>query len=914
MGCCDQLHKNTETCPACGFDPFVRNHFFTGKLMGADDFAAETHYHSEKMRHHNVRLHGAGTVCGLEVHQHGSPECIPRYVIVKPGSALDCCGHEILVVDDQYLEVARDPDVLALSSDTLLHTLQICVAWRQCGTEEVPVLYDECGCDENKCAPNRILESFELDVLVDPPLAPVEAANGETLGAFVGSDRHGVTGFLLGANGRLAFIDPEAANRLVLLDPAHRNSHIVTLPAAARAATLSRDGANVFVVVAPVAPATVCEVRVYALADGAEVPPNAAARLLTGTDAGSVITAVAGSGARTLSVYVAASGNLLVFAADATAVVGDAPAQTHTLDTGLSSLVGVADGTVVYGILPADGAGNRRVRGYALGATVTTTDLGATTRATALAAFELGAAPAQRLAIASAEERRVYIVNPNVNPATVVAVDVAHAPEHLGATGSGGTDVWLQVLEVDGGHLYQQALSLAPLASGGTPQVTGARAAGTPPRYIVAVFADGLAGLINPGVFATGDCSDLLWRQVRGCPACDLPDCVVLATLANYRPGMEMLDPGATSPTQAPAVARIDNRTGRRIVASTATLQAWLECLQLGGGTGTQGPAGPPGPEGPAGPRGERGPAGRAGAQGPQGDQGPQGAAGPAGPPGPPGPGLEQDLTRIIGLSWVHARKHNTTTDRPTANFTIVTPNGQQTTAQAFVIAFSGDVIIPAQNAAFPILEVTTPFIAAPPAGSYFWRGFAAVVLPATSFNLVGDRVTDATLTVPTTGMPMAAPALAFVPLIERGPIPRGFTLIRLRGDFLIDTNKRAIDAEFARGSLPTGDRPAGSPHGIQGGTFESWFDIPTDQIPGTPGRSETGGTLTHLAPSSTSVNTASAFELMAVPGVTPASAVGIVTARAARRGGFRRPEELRGIADIDDRTLALINPHIRID
>jgi hypothetical protein len=34
----------------------------------------------------------------------------------------------------------------------------------------------------------------------------------------------------------------------------------------------------------------------------------------------------------------------------------------------------------------------------------------------------------------------------------------------------------------------------------------------------------------------------------------------------------------------------------------------------------------------------------------------------------------------------------------------------------------------------------------------------------------------------------------------------------------------RAIDAEFVRAELPTGDRPKGSPFGIQGGLFESWF------------------------------------------------------------------------------------------
>jgi hypothetical protein len=49
---------------------------------------------------------------------------------------------------------------------------------------------------------------------------------------------------------------------------------------------------------------------------------------------------------------------------------------------------------------------------------------------------------------------------------------------------------------------------------------------------------------------------------------------------------------------------------------------------------------------------------------------------------------------------------------------------------------------------------------------------------------------------------------------------------IVLRGDFVIDTQGFAIDGEFVRAQLPTGDRPSGSPYGTQGGTFESWFAL----------------------------------------------------------------------------------------
>ena len=47
---------------------------------------------------------------------------------------------------------------------------------------------------------------------------------------------------------------------------------------------------------------------------------------------------------------------------------------------------------------------------------------------------------------------------------------------------------------------------------------------------------------------------------------------------------------------------------------------------------------------------------------------------------------------------------------------------------------------------------------------------------------------------------------------------------VHLRGEFVLDLHGRAVDAEFTRAELPTGDRPAGSDVGIQGGMFDSWF------------------------------------------------------------------------------------------
>ena len=76
-------------------------------------------------------------------------------MIVEPGSALDCCGHEILVPDEEIVDSppSRRSRQLAKDDTAALHTLQFCVRFRECPTEDVPVLYDECGCDDTNARP-----------------------------------------------------------------------------------------------------------------------------------------------------------------------------------------------------------------------------------------------------------------------------------------------------------------------------------------------------------------------------------------------------------------------------------------------------------------------------------------------------------------------------------------------------------------------------------------------------------------------------------------------------------------------------------------------------------------------------------------------------------------------------------------
>ncbi|MCC7052824.1 MAG: collagen-like protein [Gemmatimonadaceae bacterium] len=173
-------HDST-TCPDCDFGPLARNHYFTGKLLVERDFRDEQRFFVDKLRLHHARLHGWGVVCGLKVVPHANAACRTRYVCVQPGTAVDCCGHDIHLRELECIDLHAIPAVKALldAGDAETgHRLQVCIRYRECPTEDIPVLYDECGCDDTRCAPNRVLESFRLDVIVDAPVPPAAPAPG----------------------------------------------------------------------------------------------------------------------------------------------------------------------------------------------------------------------------------------------------------------------------------------------------------------------------------------------------------------------------------------------------------------------------------------------------------------------------------------------------------------------------------------------------------------------------------------------------------------------------------------------------------------------------------------------------------------------------------------------------------------
>ena len=94
-------------CLPCDLPPFCRNNYFTGKLLTAHDLTAEQRYFTDKMRLHNLALHGWGVVCGLKVKPHRY--CPDQRIVFEPGLAIDPCGREIRVLHEVEIELP-DPE------------------------------------------------------------------------------------------------------------------------------------------------------------------------------------------------------------------------------------------------------------------------------------------------------------------------------------------------------------------------------------------------------------------------------------------------------------------------------------------------------------------------------------------------------------------------------------------------------------------------------------------------------------------------------------------------------------------------------------------------------------------------------------------------------------------------------------
>ena len=771
-GCCDGT---------CDLPPFVRNNYWYGKLLVPQDFIDEQSYFREKIRHHNQRLHGTGVVCGLQVHRDDAAACRDRFVVVEPGSAIDCCGNEILVTERTRVELA---DIISIpAGDDDAHEVRLCLCYRECPTEPVPVLYDECGCDDDRCLPNRILESFDICATLDPPAATATwtgpaLVRGTDL-AIAGATRVRAGGgaVLVAAGSTVYRVDATTA--------ATTGSH--DLGGAVHALEVSGDAAHVFVVhddASAVLTLTVLTAADLSVTNTAAVSDGAAAPVAT----------AAGSDGRLL-VLSASPGVLLRYEPDLDTPTPTAPTAV-SVPAGRGLLAVSPDAATGY-LAAASGSG------AADPTRVDVVDLAAGTVGTPITALPAGAEPTL-LDAGAAGTLVVAAADGSCYALAVPAGTLAGSVPLAGPVTAGAGAPWAYATGSDGTNTTVRAVHLPAVATGNAAAVgpvigwEGAAqniAAGADRVYVAYTddAANGPGGVAVFEVSGGGSCRDG-WDAPPVCPSCEGHECVPLATLHGYRAGFTVLE--TADPPSDPAadlvlsIARIDDADGRVLLRSTAlisrTIDCLLECCE-------------------------------------QVQQGGPGAPGADGAPGAPGPGLEQGLTRIAALSWEHGHPMQVSQLQ-----TIVVDSGtpDEHTVYGLTVAFTAEVDVTAIDPVH-VFCVDAPNLALPAAQRMGYACRCPVVGTVAATDATLDASGVIVKAVVSGNAKSKAVSFLFSPQFVDSVLRErelDDLFVHLRGEFVIDDDGRAVDAEFTRAQLPTGDRPAGSDYGIQGGLFESWF------------------------------------------------------------------------------------------
>jgi DNA-binding beta-propeller fold protein YncE len=832
MGDCNCKHGASGAggvCVECDIPQLARNNYFTGKLLVERDFTDEQRYVLGKLRRHNQRLHGWGAVCGLKVKPH--PTCPDRYVIIEPGTAIDCCGREILVGAEEYfgfeakfLEHWQKQNGPNAQPDPIApHKIQICVSYKECGTEDIPALFDDCNCDATSCQPNRILESYCFDVLIDPKPTGADGQNIEVDWSCT-----------IGLGNAVRVVANEATNRLYVLT-SDSTANVATLYAvdakndsilASQAFTKSKGldvavspaGDFVYVALQPTTPATAKpQILVMATSD---LTTTVNTLSPVGANGDAVRLAVAPAPHGRLLAVVPSANNVLVWKTDINGPNPPAPAAPTTLNVGAKPVnIAISDsGLYAYVANSGDSTVSAITLATLAAPTSVTAGLaGSTPAAIAAASTTAG----DTVAVLDSSNKTLYFISiPSAGPgsATTIGSPVtgfAYPPSDVRLSPAGR---WAYVLEQDSaaaktGYVQLADVHAAQLGAAnilGAPvsvgiQPTSETLSGDGSHLYVSYSGDGQS--IPGGVaildVVQDDCCGLFQQTVEGCPDCTDGNCIVLATINDYRYGEPI------------GLSDIDNLTDRHLLVSTDLLTQAVQCLCEQGGV--------------AGKQGEQGPPGAPGKDGAPGKNGLDGGTGPKGDQGDPGPGLEKGLAQIDVLSWKHGEPIGFGGLVP-----ISMPGAHPT--RGFVIHFNQEVQTPNANDAAHIFQILLD----PRAPSDQALGFQnlcvilGTVIPVKAIISGTPTLVTSAISIapsPTTqalGFLFKTDTELYLNLLN-GKLGNVDVLIRLRGDFLLDVKGRAVSAEFVRADFNatgTGERPAGSGYCLQGGTFESWLQL----------------------------------------------------------------------------------------
>lgn len=629
--------KNKQDCQSCTAESYTRNYYFTGKLMVERDFTDEQRYFREKIRLHHQRLHGTGVVCGLQISAHKEP-CDDRYVVLQPGSAVDCCGKDILVAESEIIDLYAFPAMQELLGnqpakggepvdpdtgvDTNTHTLQLCISYRECPTEDIPVLYDECGCDDTQCAPNRILESCQIDLLIDPQVTPQRVHQPKLDWDSTVNVAHAEQVYLHESTQRLYVMTADDAGLLYQISTDNFSIEASFALGQRGLALATNDaGTELYVVVANSGGMADgdAELWVFDVTDTNLASGKVRGVPINNSDSSTASMVRLGDGR--LLVLFHSDGRLRLWGEGLAMPMEPVSQLDHGVD--LNALAVGSDGSTVYSAEP----GSTNIHTFDCNADDFNPKIIASTENVFMVVPVISSGP-DVLSVLDADNSSLRVIDPAENGSLIGSIALAHRPVAV-AMSKGGH--WAYVLVVDGDDSYLQSVNLQSLRQGNVVAASTVMPVGDASQgVIITASADRLfvPYIDNPAVDNAGglavidiseaNCRDLLWPE--DCPSCETPDCLVLATIENYRPGFRLLDMPVPAPDPSEdlgnGLSRINNQLGRIRLPSTQAVAEALGCLleNCCGGTnggGEQGPPGPRGEQGPPGPEGPEGPPGR---------------------------------------------------------------------------------------------------------------------------------------------------------------------------------------------------------------------------------------------------------------------------------------------------------------
>ncbi len=838
-----KTQKNYQNdCIECDISTAERLNYFTGQFLTERDFSAEQEYQIGKNRQHNRYLHGYGTVCGLKVVQHPHLDCRDRFIIIEPGLALDCCGREIWVREPVYVDIVK---ALApqINDPTLTGKhLLISLCYTECKTEYVPALYSDCGCDTTGYEANRIFEGFEVDVqLIDKLPKPhisepfgvnlnwvstINLAQASRLVLDTGKKRLYV---LTSANpSQIAIYD--TTNYLLLGSIAIGTNGVQGVDMA-----IAPSGRYLYIICYGEGATDNYSLKVIDVENPATPVNNLTLTSGALTSPPQVVVSPADGRIYTLDIN-ADPKKLIVWKTEINTTSGIDPNSAKDLEITNTSHPGtILNDPQAITVSPdgkwlliADGAGNQ----IQISKTET---LKLPLDSQVTYSINLGESPSL-LAVAGDSSLLYTVTTPPTGDKKVRAFRITEEPpafpeiRAVTATSLGvtiGTETPIAITASNSGQ-WAYVVSKDDSNKGKVRVINGEKIATLPinavsePIEVIGAPEDILLDTDKSTLYVAGKgttqpgggvsvldvkeeaCQEIVWRALEGCPECPEDFCVPLAVVQEYTKNQVINDadidnrirPLVTSTenlrklvmcaletkVSQDGVSKEDLETLQRLqaefAAELATLRGRIDTIEARLADLEDRTA-----------------------------------------------NFESDLTRIVALSW----EHNTSLNPPI----LINRLGDRQAEPGFVIGFGKEINTLTEIDISQIDErVFQVLIAKPEANNPSLVCRCAIqgeVIPVTFELATDERGNIIPGQIQRNSVKESdskkAPGVAFT-VNEKILSEFNEIWILLRGDFVVDGDKKAIDAEFLRGKLPTGNRPQSSKFGIQGGLFESWFWI----------------------------------------------------------------------------------------